>query len=161
LDYLRSLGRFDKDFLQYLGRLRFTGTVRAMQEGTIFFINEPVIEVTAPVIEAQFLETFLINQVNLQTVLATKAARLVHAARGKSIIDFAARRAHGIDAANKLARVSYMVGFDGTSNTMAGALYGIPVSGTMAHSFITSFENEIEAFRHFARSFPDSSTFLV
>jgi nicotinate phosphoribosyltransferase len=132
-----------------------------MPEGTIFFVNEPVLEVTGPVIEAQLVETFLVNQINLQTILATKASRVVHAARGRQVIDFAARRTHGVEAANKLARVSYLVGFDGTSNTLAGALYGIPVSGTMAHSYITSFTSEIESLRHFARSFPDASTFLV
>jgi nicotinate phosphoribosyltransferase len=161
LEYLHSLGRFDHDFLESLRQLRFTGSVRAMPEGTIFFINEPVIEVTGPVIEAQLVETFLVNQINLQTILATKAARVVHAARGRQLVDFAARRTHGVEAANKLARVSYLVGFDSTSNTLAGALYGIPVSGTMAHSYVTSFESEIESFRHFARSFPDTSTFLV
>jgi nicotinate phosphoribosyltransferase len=161
IEYLRSLHRFDEEFLRYLGRLRFTGSVRAMSEGAIFFINEPVIEVSGPVIEAQLVETFLVNQINLQTILATKASRVVYAARGRQVIDFAARRTHGVEAANKLARVSYLVGFDGTSNTMAGALYDIPVSGTMAHSYVTSFTSEIESFRHFARSFPDASTFLV
>jgi nicotinate phosphoribosyltransferase len=161
LDYLRSLDRFDRGFLEYLGRLRFTGSVRAMPEGTVFFINEPVIEVSGPVVEAQLLETFIVNQINLQTILATKASRVVHAAQGRDLVDFAARRTHGIEAANKLARLSYMVGFDSTSNTLAGALYGIPVSGTMAHSFIMSFESESESFRYFARSFSDASTFLV
>jgi nicotinate phosphoribosyltransferase len=127
IEYLRSLNRFDGGFLEHLRQLRFTGSVRAMSEGTIFFINEPVIEVTGPVIEAQLVETFIINQVNLQTILATKASRVVHAARGRQIIDFAARRTQGVEAANKLARVSYLVGFDGTSNTMAGALYGIRI----------------------------------
>jgi len=161
LDYLRSLQRFDREFLDYLGQVRFTGCVRAMPEGTVFFINEPVIEVSGSVIEAQLLETFLVNQVNLQTILATKASRVVHAARGRQLVDFAARRTHGLETANQLARVSYLVGFDSTSNTLAGALYHIPVSGTMAHSYIQSFENEMESFRHFARSFPDTSTFLV
>jgi nicotinate phosphoribosyltransferase len=161
IDYLRSLGRFDGAFLEYLGRLHFTGSVRAMREGMIFFINEPVLEVTGPVIEAQLVETFLVNQINLQTILATKASRVVHAARGREVIDFAARRTHGVEAANKLGRFSYLVGFDGTSNTLAGALYGIPVSGTMAHSYIMSFESEVQSFRCFAQSFPDSSTFLV
>jgi nicotinate phosphoribosyltransferase len=132
-----------------------------MPEGTIFFINEPVVEVTGPVIEAQLVETFIVNQANLQTILATKASRALHASRGRQLVDFAARRTHGVEAANKLARVSYLVGFDSTSNTLAGALYGIPVSGTMAHSYVMSFESEIESFRHFARSFPDTSTFLV
>ncbi len=161
LDYLRSLQRFDGEFLEYLRHLRFTGSVRAMPEGTIFFINEPVLEVSGPVIEAQLVETYLVNQVNLQTILATKASRVLHAAQGRQVIDFAARRTHGVEAANKLARASYLVGFDGTSNTLAGALYGIPVSGTMAHSYITSFESEITSFRQFACSFPDTSTFLV
>jgi nicotinate phosphoribosyltransferase len=159
--FLRSLERFDEEFLRYLGQLRFTGSVRAMSEGTIFFINEPVIEVTATVIEAQLIETFLVNQVNLQTILATKASRVVHAARGRRVIDFAARRTHGVEAANKLARACHLIGFNASSNTMAGALYGMPVSGTMAHSYVTAFETEIEAFRHFARSFPDNSIFLV
>ena len=159
--YLRSMDQFDEEFLNYLGQLRFTGSVRAMPEGTIFFVNEPVIEVTAPVIEAQLAETFILNQVNLQTLLATKASRVVHAARGKVVVDFAARRAHGTDAANKLARVSYMVGFAGTSNVLGGKLYGIPTFGTMAHSFITTFEDEVDSFRAYARSFPDTSTFLV
>jgi nicotinate phosphoribosyltransferase len=161
LDYLRSLDRFEPDFLEYLRQLRFTGKVRAMPEGMIFFINEPVVEVTGPVIEAQLVETFILNQINLQTILATKASRAVHASRGRQLVDFAARRTHGVEAANKLARVSYLVGFDSTSNTLAGALHGIPVSGTMAHSYVTSFESEMDSFRHFARSFPDTSTFLV
>ncbi len=159
--FLRSTGKFDEEFLAYLGRLRFSGSVRAMSEGTIFFTNEPVIEVTAPIIEAQLAETFLVNQVNLQSMLATKGARVVHAARGRMIVDFAARRTHGIDAANKLARVTYMVGFAGTSNVLAGGLYGIPTFGTMAHSFVTSFESETESFRAYARSFPDTTTLLV
>jgi nicotinate phosphoribosyltransferase len=161
IDHLRSLNRFDVGFLDYLQQLRFTGSVRSMPEGTLFFINEPVIEVTASVIEAQLMETFIVNQVNLQTILATKASRVVYAARGRQLIDFAARRTQGVEAANKLTRVSYLVGFDGTSNTMGGALHGIPVSGTMAHSYIMSFHSEVESFRHFARSFPDTSTFLV
>jgi nicotinate phosphoribosyltransferase len=161
LDGLRSLRHFDDDFLQYLANVRFTGGARAMPEGSLFFANEPVLEVTAPVIEGQLVETFLVNQVNLQTILATKASRVVHAARGRQVIDFAARRTHGVEAADRLARVSYLVGFDGTSNTLAGTLHGIPVSGTMAHSFITTFRSETEAFREFARAFPGASTFLV
>ena len=158
---LRSLNRFDTDFLDYLGGLRFTGSVRAMPEGTILFADEPVIEVTAPVIEGQVVETYLLNQVSLQSTLATKAARVVAVSRGKSIVDFGARRAHGTEAADRLARVSYMVGFDGTSNVGAGARYGIPVYGTMAHSWVQTFEDEIDAFRAYAKSFPASSTFLV
>ena len=159
--YLRSLDLFESSFLEFLAGLRFTGVVRAMDEGTIFFANEPVIEVTAPIIEAQIVETYLLNQVNLQSVLATKAARVVHAAPGRLVVDFAARRAHGAEAANKFARVSYMAGFAGTSNVLAGRLYGIPVFGTMAHSFVEAFPREEQAFRSYAESFPDSSTFLV
>ena len=159
--YLRSTAKFDGGFLDYLSQLRFTGTVRAMPEGAVFFSDEPVIEVTAPVVEAQIVETFVLNQVNLQSILATKASRVVYAAPGKTIVDFAARRAQGTDAASNLGRVSYMVGFAGTNNVLAGQLYGIPTFGTMAHSFVTSFEHETDSFRAYARSFPDSSTFLV
>ncbi len=161
IDLLRSLGRFDESFTRYLADMRFTGSVRAMPEGSIFFANEPVIEVTAPIIEAQLVETFLLNQVSLQSILATKASRVMHVARGKSMVDFAARRTHGTDAADKLARVSYMVGFSGTSNVHAGVIYGIPTFGTMAHSFVMTFEEEADAYRAYASTFPDSSTFLV
>ncbi len=161
LDYLASLDLFDEDFLGHLAGLRFTGTVRAMREGSIFFAGEPVMEVTAPIIEAQIVETYLLNQVNLQTILATKASRVVHVACGKAVVDFAARRTQGAEASNKLARASYMVGFAGTSNVLAGKLYGIPVFGTMAHSFIEAFESEESALRAYSRSFPDDSTFLV
>ncbi len=161
IGYLASLDLFDDDFLHHLAGLRFKGEVRAMSEGSIFFAGEPVMEVTAPVIEAQIVETCLLNQVNLQTILATKASRVVHAARGKTLVDFAARRTQGTEASNKLARVAYMVGFAGTSNVLAGKMYGMPVFGTMAHSFIEAFESEEEAFRAYARSFPDTSTFLV
>jgi nicotinate phosphoribosyltransferase len=161
LDSLRSLRRFDEKFLCSLRRLRFTGSVRAMPEGSIFFTHEPVLEVSGPVIEAQLVETFLVNQVNLQTLLATKASRTVYAARGRQVVDFAARRTHGVEAGNTFARACYLAGFESTSNTLAGALHGIPVSGTMAHAFILSCESEIDAFRRFAESFPEASTFLV
>ncbi|MEE9285612.1 MAG: nicotinate phosphoribosyltransferase [Dehalococcoidia bacterium] len=161
LDYLHSLDLFDEGFLAYLGGLRFSGSVRAMPEATIFFANEPVMEVTAPVIEAQIVETYLLNQVNVQTLLATKASRVLHAARGRALVDFSARRAHGLDAADKVAKVSYMVGFAGTSNCAAGQRYGIPTFGTMAHSFVTSFADEIDSFRAYAASFPESATLLV
>ncbi|MEX2598628.1 MAG: nicotinate phosphoribosyltransferase [Dehalococcoidia bacterium] len=160
--YLRSLGLFDDAFLDdYLRGFRFTGSVRAMTEGDPCFVNEPVMEVSGPIIEAQLVETYLMNQVNLQTLLATKAARVVHAARGKRVVEFAARRTQGTDASMKLARVSYLVGAAGTSNVMAAGRYGIPPAGTMAHSFITSFPSELEAFRAYAESFPDTSTLLV
>jgi nicotinate phosphoribosyltransferase len=161
LDFLRSLNRFDPRFLDYLATLRFTGSVRAMPEGTIFFTNEPVVEVTGPVIEAQIVETLVMNQVHMQSVLAGKAARARLAAGDHTLIDFAARRAHGIDAANKLARTCFLVGFDGTSNAAAGAMYGIPLYGTMAHSFITCFASELASFRAFSRSFPGACTLLI
>ena len=161
IEYLRSLGQFEEEFLPFLRDLRFTGSVRAMSEGAIFFADEPVIEVTAPVIESQIVETVLLNQISLQTILATKASRVVHAARGKAIVDFAARRTHGVEAANKLARASFLVGFAGTSNLMAGKLYGIPVFGTMAHSFVEAFTNEQAAFEAYADAFPDTTTLLV
>ena len=159
--YLRSMGLFDDGFLEYLSGLRFTGSARAMPEATVFFANEPVIEVAAPVIEAQIVETLLLNLFNTQTMLATKAARVVAAAEGRAVVDFAARRTQGIDAAMKFARAAYIGGFAGTSNVMAATRYGIPAVGTMAHSFITSFDSEVEAFSAYAESFPDNSTFLV
>ena len=161
IDYLHSLNRFDPAFLTHLHGLRFTGIVRALQEGAIFFANEPVLEVTAPVIEAQILENYLLNRVNLQTMLATKAARAVYAAQGRPVTEFASRRTPGLDAAGQLVRVGYMVGFAGTGNVRAAAEYNVPPAGTMAHSFITTFPREIDAFRAFARSFPDASIFLV
>jgi nicotinate phosphoribosyltransferase len=161
LDYLRSSGQFGDDLIEYLSGFRFTGSVRAMAEGTAFFANEPVIEVTAPVIEGQIVETFLINQVNMASLFATKAARVVKAAGGAGVADFAARRTHGTDAGNTFARASYIGGFVGTSNVGAGARYDIPTIGTMAHSFITSFDSELAAFRAYADVFPDSTTLLV
>ncbi len=161
LDYLRSKRLFGDDFIEYLAEFQFTGSVRAMEEGTPFFANEPVIEVTAPVIEGQIVETFLINQVNMSSLFATKAARVVRASAGAGIADFASRRTHGTDAGNKFARASYIGGFAGTSNVGAGAAYGMPIIGTMAHSFITTFETELEAFRAYADVFPDSTTLLV
>ena len=161
IDYLRSEALFDDGFLEFLKGLQFTGRVRAMPEGTVFFANEPVVEVTAPIIEAQIVETYLLNQVNLQSILATKASRVVTAAKGRTLVDFGARRAHGTDAADKLARASYMVGFAGTSNVGAGRRYGIPIFGTMAHSLVEAFPHEEESFRAYARSFPDSTTLLV
>jgi nicotinate phosphoribosyltransferase len=161
IDYLRSTRMFTADFLDFLRALRFTGEVWAIPEGRIFFRDEPVLEITAPIIEAQIVETFVINQINLQTLIATKAARCVHAARGRGIVDFSLRRTHGIDAGLKVARASYLVGFAGTSNVLAGKRYSIPVVGTMAHSFVSSFEHEIDAFRAFAASFPENSILLI
>jgi len=161
LAYLESTRLFRPPFLDYLKNLRFTGEVYALPEGSIFFKDEPLLEVSAPIIEAQLVETFIINAVNLQTLIASKAARSVEAARGRPLIDFSLRRTQGSDAGLKVARASYLVGFAGTSNVLAGKLYGIPIFGTMAHSYITSFPDEIEAFRVFANNFPQMVTLLI
>jgi len=159
--YLGSTDLFSESFLSYLEGFRFTGNIRAMPEGTVFFKNEPVLEVSAPLIQAQFLETMLINTIGFQSLIAGKAARCLYAAQGRGLIDFSARRTHSSDASLKVARSSYLSGFTGTSNVLAGKLYGIPVSGTMAHSFVTAFDTEIAAFRAFAASYPNSSVFLI
>ena len=158
--YLKKQG-FNSQFLEYLRNFKFTGDVWALPEGTVAFPCEPLIRVTAPIIEAQLVETFLLNTVNLQTMIATKASRVVNAAKGKGVVEFGLRREHGIDAGMKVARSSYIAGCEGTSNVLAGMTYGIPVFGTMAHSFVMSFEKEIEAFRAFAKTFPNKSTLLI
>jgi nicotinate phosphoribosyltransferase len=160
LSYLKKQG-FRQDFLDYLRGFKFTGDVWAVPEGTVAFPNEPLIRVTAPIIEAQLVETFLLNTINLQTMIATKASRVVHAAKGKSVIEFGLRREQGIDAGMKVARSSYIAGCQGTSNVLAGMIFDIPVFGTMAHSFIMSYPKEIDAFRAFAKTFPNKSTFLI
>ena len=161
LDYLAAQKFFSDDFLHYLGDLRFSGAVWAVPEGRIFFKDEPILEITAPIIEAQIVETFIINQIHLQTLIATKAARCVHAAAGRTVVDFALRRTHGIDAGMKVARTSYLAGCGGTSNVLAGSRYGIPIVGTMAHSFVMSFDREIDAFRAYVASFPDNAILLI
>jgi nicotinate phosphoribosyltransferase len=160
LVYLKKQG-FSRDFIEYLKNFKFTGEVWAVPEGSIAFPNEPLMRVTAPIIEAQLVETFLLNTINLQTMIATKASRVVHAAKGKSVIEFGLRREPGIDAGMKVARSSYIAGCKGTSNVLAGMAYGIPIFGTMAHSFIMSYPREIDAFRAFAKTFPNRSTLLI
>ena len=161
LDYLSSLNLFTDDFVHFLSGLRFSGDLWALGEGRVFFTDEPILEVSAPIIEAQIVETFIINQINFQSLIATKAARCVRAAAGRSVVDFALRRTHGIDAGMKVARASYLAGCAGTSNVRAGKLYGIPTVGTMAHSFVSSFDSEIEAFRAYAASFPTTAILLI
>jgi len=161
LDYLAAQNIFSDDFLHYLGALKFTGDVWAIPEGRVFFKDEPVLEITAPIIEAQLVETFVINQIHLQSLIASKAARCVHGAAGRPLVDFALRRTHGTDAGMKVARASFLAGFAGTSNVRAGQKYSIPLVGTMAHSFIMSFEHEIDAFRAYAASFPNNSILLI
>ena len=161
LAYLRRLDLFSDDFLNHLATLRFTGDVWAMPEGTPFFGDEPIIEVTAPIIQGQLIETYLINTVGLASMIATKAARCVHAAQGRSLIDFSLRRTQGVDAGLAAARSTYLAGFDATSNVLAGQKEAIPVAGTMAHSFVLAFDNEIEAFRAYARLFPQQTVLLI
>jgi nicotinate phosphoribosyltransferase len=160
LDYLRKRG-LSEEFLDYLSNFKFTGDVWAVPEGSVVFPNEPLIRVTAPIIEAQIIETFLLNTVNVQTMIATKASRVIHAANGKSVIEFGLRREPGIDAGMKVARSSYIAGCQGTSNVLAGFTYGLPVFGTMAHSFVMSYSKEIDAFRAFTKTFPKDSTLLI
>ncbi|MCC5808809.1 MAG: nicotinate phosphoribosyltransferase [Ectothiorhodospiraceae bacterium] len=160
IDYLASLERFSSPFLDWLHGFRFTGEVRAVPEGTPVFANEPMLEVAAPLPEAQVIETFLMNQIHLQTVLCTKAHRIVSAAQGKAVVDFGPRRAHGIDAAMKAARAYHIAGVTATSNVLAGKRYGVPLTGTMAHSYIQAHDDELAAFRDFARSYPET-TLLV
>jgi nicotinate phosphoribosyltransferase len=161
LAYLESTRLFKTPFLDYLKGMRFTGQVWALPEGSLFFKDEPLLEVSGPIIEAQLAETFIINAMSLQTLIATKAARSYHVAQGRPLVDFSLRRSQGADAALKVARASYLAGFLGTSNVMAGQLYGIPIFGTMAHSYITSFEHEIDSFRVFSRVFPRTTTLLI
>jgi nicotinate phosphoribosyltransferase len=161
LDYLARQKLFSDDFLHYLADLKFSGSVWAAPEGRIFFKDEPIVEITAPIIQAQIIETFVINQIHFQSLIATKASRCVHAAGGRVVVDFALRRTHGTDAGMKVARASYLAGFAGTSNVLAGSRYGIPVVGTMAHSFVMSFDSELDAFRAYAASFPHNTILLI
>jgi len=161
LAYLEGLNLFRPEFLDYLKKFKFTGQVRAIPEGRLFFANEPLLEVEAPLIEAQLVETALINILHFQVMVATKAARCFYAARGRPLIDFSLRRTHSLEAGLYVARASYIAGFAGTSNVLAGRLFGLPVYGTMAHSFILSFDQEIEAFRAYAQAFPERTILLI
>ena len=161
LAWLTKTGRFGRAFLDYLADFRFTGDVHAMAEGTVFFANEPILRVTAPLPEAQLVETRLINILHYQSLIASKASRFVLAAPGKSLVDFGLRRAHGAEAGLMAARASYIAGFKGTASVLADKLYGIPTFGTMAHSFIQAFDNESAAFEAFALARPDNLTLLI
>jgi nicotinate phosphoribosyltransferase len=161
LEFLAGLRVFAADFLDYLGSVRFTGSIHAMPEGTPFFANEPIVRVTAPILEAQLLESRLLNIVHFQTTIASKAARCVLAARGRRLIDFGMRRAHEADAGVLAARAAYIAGFDATATVAAGQRFGIPLSGTLAHSFIEAHDREEEAFRNFVLSRPEPTTLLV
>ena len=161
LSYLDSLDRFDPSFLDFLRRLRFTGEVRAVPEGTVVFPDEPLLEITAPLIEAQLVETAVLNLVHFQTLLASKAVRCVLAARGRPVVEFGLRRTQGIDAGMKAARCAFIAGGSTSSNVLAGPHYGIAPTGTMAHSYVSAFPHEIDAFRAFARAFPSTTTLLI
>jgi len=161
LDWLTRSGRFGRDFIQYLEQFRFTGDVHALPEGTVFFPDEPIVRVTAPMPEAQLVETRLINLLHFQTVIASKAARMALAAPGKLLIDFGLRRAHGAEAGLLAARASYIAGFAGTATMLAEPTFGIPIYGTMAHSFVQAFDEETTAFEAFARSRPENLVLLI
>src|SRR5919106_2770806 len=161
LDWLRSTGRFSTSMLDYLAGLRFSGDVHAMPEGTVFFPEEPILRITAPLPEAQLVETRLINILHFQTLIASKAARMVLAAPGKRLVDFGLRRAHGAEAGLMAARASYLAGFTGSATTLASPRFGVPIFGTMAHSFIQAHDDEESAFLNFARSRPEQTTLLI
>jgi nicotinate phosphoribosyltransferase len=161
LDYLGSLDLFDESFLSMLSRLRFTGEVRAIPEGELVFPNEPIVQVTAPLVEAQLVETFLLNCIGYQTMIATKAARVATACGDRTFVDFSPRRDHGTDAALKTARAAYVGGAVATSLVLAGQAYGLELSGTMAHSYVMRFANEADAFLTYARDFPGRAIFLI
>ncbi len=161
IEYLRTLGIFPEDVLEYLRQLRFTGDLHAVPEGTLIFPHEPIIRVTAPLPEAQLIESALLNIMNFQTLIATKAARICIAAEEGPVVDFGLRRAHGPDAAIGAARASFIGGAMGTSNTLAGKMLGIPIRGTIAHSWIESFPSELEAFRAYAKVYPKGCLLLV
>jgi nicotinate phosphoribosyltransferase len=161
IEWLTSTGRFNKNLLEYLGDLRFTGEVHAIAEGTVFFANEPILRVTAPLPQAQLVESRLINILHFQSLVAAKAARCVLAARGKLLVDFGMRRAHGAEAGLLAARASYLAGFAGTATVLAGRAFGIPLYGTMAHSFVQAQDDETAAFELFARARPDNVVLLL
>ena len=161
IKYLQTTGIFSNNFLSYLAGLRFSGEIFAMSEGTIFFADEPVLEVTAPIIEAQMIETFLLNTMGFQSMIASKAARCVHVAGNRPLIDFSLRRTQGQDAGHNVARSTYIAGFAATSNVLAGQRFGIPISGTMAHSYVEAFSGERVAFSAYSKTFPDTSIFLI
>ena len=161
LNWVRASGRFSRDFPDQLAKLRFTGDVHAMPEGTLFFADEPILRVTAPITQAQLIESRVINLLHFQTLVASKAARAVLSAPGKLLVDFGMRRAHGAEAALYAARASHIAGFQGTSNVLAGAEFNIPVFGTMAHSFVQAHDSEELAFEHFARTQPANVTLLI
>ena len=161
IDYLRNHGIFDEDFLEYLAGYHFTGDIYAIPEGTVVFPREPLLKVKAPIMEAQLVETAILNIINHQSLIATKASRVVYAAGGSGVMEFGLRRAQGPDAGTYGARAAVIGGCDGTSNVLAGKCFDVPILGTHAHSWIMSFDDEYSAFRAYADLYPDSCTLLV
>lgn len=161
INYFRGLSIFNEDFLEYLSDFKFNGDIYAFPEGTIIYPNEPIITVIAPLIDAQLIETALLLQINHQSLIATKTRRIVRAAKGRAVSDFGARRAHNMDAAVYGARAAYIGGAVSTATVLAGKMFNIPISGTMAHSWVMFYKNEYEAFKKYAEIYPDSTTLLV
>lgn len=161
IDWLSGTGRFSPAFIEWLAKLRFTGEVDAMPEGTVFFPDEPILRVVAPLPLAQLVESRIINLLQFQTLVASKAVRSVLAAEGRLLVDFGMRRSHGAEAGLLSARASYLAGFAGSATVLAGMRWGVPLYGTMAHSFIQAHDNEVVAFEHFARSQPQANTMLI
>jgi len=159
--YLSGLGIFSSDFLRWLEQFRFSGRISAVPEGTVLFANEPIVQIEGPLPEAQILETLALNCIHFETLVASKAARIMAVGRKKSIVDFGFRRSHTTEAGTAAARAAWIAGFDGTSNLEAGKQYGIPVVGTMAHSYVMLFDREEEAFRAYQSSFPDRAICLI
>lgn len=161
IDYLRSLNQFSEEFLEYLSTVRFTGDIYAIPEGTPVFPHEPLVRVKAPIIEAQLVETALLLAINHQTLIATKSRRIVQASEGRAVMEFGARRAHNFDAAILGARAAYIAGCAGSATTYSGKEFGVPVLGTMAHSFVQSFDTEYDAFMYYAKTYPNACTLLI
>jgi len=161
LDYLRTFNVFKEEFLKYLENFRFTGSVYAMDEGSVIFPNEPILRVHSTLMEAQLIESLILNTINFQTLIATKAARVSYAAESGTVLEFGLRRAQGFNGAVSASRAAYIGGATATSNTLAGKIYNIPVKGSMAHSWIMAFNSELEAFRKFTELYPDSSILLI
>lgn len=161
IEYLRSKRLFTEEFLEYLRHFKFRGDIYAMPEGTIIYPNEPIVTVAAPLIDAQLIETAILLEINHQSLIATKTNRIVRAADGKPVSDFGARRAHNVDAAVYGARAAYIGGAVGTATVLAGQIFQIPISGTMAHSWVMSFESEYDAFKAYAEIYPDATLLLV
>lgn len=161
LEWLATTGRFEPQFIDYLAELRFTGDVHALPEGTVFFPDEPLLRITAPLPQAQLVESRLLNLLHFQTLIASKAARCVLAAPGKLLVDFGLRRAHGAEAGLLAARAAYLAGFAGSATVLAGRRFGVPIYGTMAHSLVQAHDREEEAFEHFAYAQPDNVVLLI